>query len=31
MVNSEGGRLSNSQVDWMLTIFENFTLASWSE
>jgi hypothetical protein len=28
---TEGDRLSNSQVDWMLTIFENFALASWSE
>jgi hypothetical protein len=25
---TEGDRLSNSQVDWMLMIFENFTLAS---
>lgn len=24
--NTEGDRLSNSQVDWMLTIFENFAL-----
>ena len=29
--NTEGDRLSNSQVDWMLTIFENFTLANSSE
>jgi len=29
MLNSEGGRLSNSQVDWMLMIFENFALADW--
>ena len=28
MVEIEGGRLSNSQVDWMRTIFENFALAS---
>jgi hypothetical protein len=28
---TEGDRLSNSQVDWMLMIFENFTLASWGE
>jgi len=27
--NTEGDRLSNSQVDWMLTIFKNFALASW--
>jgi hypothetical protein len=26
---TEGDRLSNSQVDWMLMIFENFGLASW--
>jgi hypothetical protein len=31
MVEIEGGRLSNSQVEDMLTIFDNFTLASWSE
>jgi hypothetical protein len=31
MVNSEGGRLSNSQVDDMLMVFENLALADWSE
>jgi len=29
--NTEGDRLSNSQVDWMLTIFKNFALASFGD